>query len=309
MAARLKLLSAVVILYYSYTVFKLVDIRKFSWREQQSSFCEAVPNPERQSWNTNKKVISYSLFAPTRVSDDDEFTYFFDGVMQNIKDARLYYPEWIVRIYSIGLNSSLEQKLTLNSNTELVRCKENSLLTTSTSRKMISRFLSMDDEKVSYTIFRDADSRLTPRELFAVNDWIASDLGFHVMRDHKHHSVPVLGGMFGAKRGVLGHTINGLMMKAFLENPAGIQGVRGEDQSFLKSYVWKKVRHVCLAHDIDIKRCKTFGSQSCVEFPIGDRNETEAYFVGAAFKSKTSPSGLLTYKCHHTCTIAPVERA
>ena len=30
--------------------------------------------------------------------------------------------------------------------------------------------------------------------------WIASDKGFHIMRDHPHHGYPVLGGMWGAKK-------------------------------------------------------------------------------------------------------------
>ena len=161
----------------------------------------------------------------------------------------------------------------------------------------------MDDKKVKFAIFRDADSRLGPRELFAVNQWLASGLGFHVMRDHKQHSVPVLGGMFGTKRGVLGQSVKKLMQRAILENPNGIQGVRGEDQSFLKTYIWTFVKGNCLTHDIDLKRCKNFGSQHCVDFPVKERSEEKNYFVGAMFKHGLYETGSRGYECHHSCKI------
>ena len=68
---------------------------------------------------------------------------------------------------------------------------------------------------------RDADSRLSPRELFAVNEWISSDFRFHVMRDHASHDVAVLGGMFGMKRGALTDaSMSQLITRALIENNA-----------------------------------------------------------------------------------------
>ena len=52
-------------------------------------------------------------------------------------------------------------------------------------------------------ISRDTDSRLSLRERAAVDEWMESDKGFHIMRDHPYHRFPVLGGMWGVKRGVL----------------------------------------------------------------------------------------------------------
>ena len=34
---------------------------------------------------------------------------------------------------------------------------------------------------------RDTDSRIIPREKEAVNEWLASDRVFHIMRDHPAH--------------------------------------------------------------------------------------------------------------------------
>ena len=141
---------------------------------------------------------------------------------------------------------------------------------------MLTRFLVSDDPKVSVVV-RDADSRLSPRELFAVNAWISSDFRFHVMRDHASHDVAVLGGMFGMKRGALrdaGCAMSQLITRALIENPTHIRGVRGEDQAFLTRYVWPKVKHSCFAHDVNARRCSKFGSERCRDFPMGAARRT-----------------------------------
>ena len=46
---------------------------------------------------------------------------------------------------------------------------------------------------------RDLDSRIIPREISAVKEWIRSERVFHTMRDHPLHNFPVLGGLWGLK--------------------------------------------------------------------------------------------------------------
>lgn len=98
-------------------------------------------------------------------------------------------------------------------------------------RKAMTRFLAYDDPTVMHTMFRDLDSRFSPRELMAVNEWLRSDFGFHAMRDHPEHTTEVLGGMFGMVRGVLDHhqgaknnntSMTDLIRKALREQPNGI---------------------------------------------------------------------------------------
>jgi hypothetical protein len=106
-------------------------------------------------------------------------------------------------------------------------------------RMMMTRFLAVDDPKVLYTIVRDLDSRLKFRELMAVNEWIASGLGFHSMRDHRLHIVPVMGAMFGMRRGLFGNTtsMTKLVQKAMKEYPKKCSGCCGDDQMFLALFV------------------------------------------------------------------------
>ena len=196
-------------------------------------FCEQTSTRELEPWNNHKKVLSFSLFAPSSEGEEADFPWFLNGVVQNAKDAKLYYPDWVVRVYVIGLDIKTEGILLRQPNVELVRCELTLPLNSSSSRKMLTRFLVYDDPKVSVAVVRDADSRLSPRELFAVNAWISSDFRFHVMRDHASHDVAVLGGMFGMKRGALRDaSMSQLITRALIENPTHIRGVRGEDQAF-----------------------------------------------------------------------------
>jgi hypothetical protein len=61
------------------------------------------------------------------------------------------------------------------------------------------RYLAAEDPTVKIAVFRDCDSRLTPRERAAVYDWLASGGLLQVMRDHPRHDRPIMGGMWGVR--------------------------------------------------------------------------------------------------------------
>lgn len=69
------------------------------------------------------------------------------------------------------------------------------------------RLLALVDSDVncregSRVCFRDADSRVSAREVEAVNDWVRSGRKFHIMRDHPNHSArKMLAGMWGYRVG------------------------------------------------------------------------------------------------------------
>jgi hypothetical protein len=62
---------------------------------------------------------------------------------------------------------------------------------------MFWRFYPIEDEKIDYFLSRDADSRISDREIYLVNEWILSGKSFHIIRDHPCHRIEILGGMFG----------------------------------------------------------------------------------------------------------------
>lgn len=273
------------------------------------SFCEVFPVGTKQPWNQNKKLISFALFKQESAKHEnynDEFRWFLQGAMHNVKSARLYYPDWIVRIYTFQLSADIETILLQSGdNVELVRCHMDSSLNTSSSRKMIARFLAYDDPSVAIFISRDLDSRFSPKELFAVNEWISSNATFHSMRDHEFHDAPVLGGMFGMKRGALANqvTMSQTLNDALNQNQRELTGARGEDQSFLQTHVWPLVRNNCIDHDIRLDRCRRYGAAYCKDYPMSLSAGAPQIHVGEAFKpfDDRPGSNVSGYTCSFSC--------
>ena len=95
---------------------------------------------------------------------------------------------------------------------------------------------------VEVMISRDTDSRLSKREAVAVNEWLNSGKLFHVMRDHPAHATEILGGMWGAKKPILGdmlHLIDSYSKGNFWQ----------VDQNFLREVVWPRVAYSTYTHD------------------------------------------------------------
>jgi hypothetical protein len=164
----------------------------------------------------HQKVISYSLFGTGQkenVSVSDRFV----KLLRNISvTAEKSYPGWIVRIYHNFRNQSEnpDEKSVFNqlselscqfnhvdlcSLTEMIASLTSSLtpidpdLLRGLNRRMF-RYLVMLDPNVDIFISRDIDSVIWQREVDAVDQWLKSNLTFHLMRDHKFHSATILAG-------------------------------------------------------------------------------------------------------------------
>jgi hypothetical protein len=141
------------------------------------------------------------------------------------------------------------------------------------NRGMFNRFYPAEEEGVERMICRDTDSRLSPREVLAVNDWVNKGTDFHIMRDHPYHSIPILGGMWG----VVGNKLNGIVQAAKDFLPTSD---KGQDQQFLTKWVWSKISNGYLTttvHD-DIFTNNPFP----VGAERGDKNRG-VWFVGQCF--------------------------
>jgi hypothetical protein len=175
------------------------------------------------------KVISFSLWGDAPL--------YLIGAKENLKISKEIYPGWTCRFYHdatvpaevIGFLSQNGAETVL---IESPRGKWDGLFW---------RFYPLDDPSVEAFIVRDTDSRLTTRERNAVEDWITSPFGLHTMRDHWNHNVPILGGMWGMKRGAVSGILEMLKSWTFDE--------KGTDQTFLDKYLWPQARHLALAHD------------------------------------------------------------
>lgn len=199
-----------------------------------------------------KKIISFSLWG-----EDPKYCV---GAVKNADLALKHYPGWICR-YHIGSSTPKKyiDELSEKKNTEVFLREEPGDWT-----GMFWRFLDASDLSVEVMISRDTDSRLNSREASAVNDWLSSNKKFHIMRDHPHHGIEILGGMWGVKNPFLGDMKH--MIKKY---------IKGDfwqvDQNFLKEKIYPIVKNYSMVHD------EFFEKKS---FP---KERKPGFFVGQAF--------------------------
>lgn len=208
------------------------------------------------------RVIAFSLWGR-----DPKYVV---GALRNAALAPTVYPGWICRFYC-GASTPSSAMTTLESqpHVQVVRRPEDGDWTA-----MFWRFLAAADSDVEFAIFRDADSRLGARERAAVDAWIASGRGTHVMRDHPMHDVPILGGMWGVRGGVLADMAARVAAETRAPRwPVALQ----IDQEFLAADIAPIVRHDWTEHDEYFAR---------MPFPTRRRGRE---FVGQPFDEHDRP--------------------
>jgi hypothetical protein len=177
-----------------------------------------------------KKIISFSLWGTNPVYNN--------GAVKNAELAKIIYPDWVCRFY-YGESTPKEtiETLTTFDNVELVKMGVEGDWT-----GMFWRFYPSSENDVDVVIVRDCDSRLNQREKDAVDEWLISDKGFHIMRDHPAHGTEILGGMWGSKKG----TVNN--MKELID-----EYMKGDfwqvDQNFLREKIYPSVKDNSMVHD------------------------------------------------------------
>lgn len=175
------------------------------------------------------KVISFSLWGT-----DPKYTI---GAIRNAELAKEIYPGWMCRFY-VGedVTDDIIERL-VNLQAEVVR------MDGADWNGMFWRFLAAADSDVM--ISRDTDSRLSIREKAAVDEWLASDRVFHIMRDHPYHATEILGGMWGCCNGVLRN------IKSLVEEyeTGEFDNKYQVDQNFLKEVIYPLVINKSMSHD------------------------------------------------------------
>lgn len=177
-----------------------------------------------------KKIIAFSLWGENPVYNV--------GAIRNAELAKEIYSGWTCRYY-LGKSVPFEtvQELAKFDNTEILFMNEPGNWT-----GMFWRFYPASDLDVNIMISRDTDSRLNWREKAAVDDWLASDKDFHIMRDHPQHATEIMGGMWGVRNNLLPNMVS--MINDY---------VKGDfwqvDQNFLKEKIYPAIIHNRTVHD------------------------------------------------------------
>jgi hypothetical protein len=196
-----------------------------------------------------KRIISYSLWGDSK--------FYCQGAIDNVGLARIYYPDWVCRFYVAKDCPAIDDLRKLPSETcEVVECPACTGIDRSKAdwvkcpehASMFWRFEAMSDPDVERVIFRDTDSRLGPRERWAVDEWIRSGLITHRMHEvHAHLNGVFMGGMWGIRGGVIRNV--GDAIRSFISiYPRYNEPWIFCDLIFLRDVLWPHVKDSCLGH-------------------------------------------------------------
>jgi hypothetical protein len=174
----------------------------------------------------NRYAISFSLYG-----DAAKYSV---GMVENVILARTIYPGWDVIVH---IEEGHYARDRLVSEGAITVDHPKSVGHTG----MRWRFETVDYVYYDRIVIRDADSRVNPREKAAVDAWIESGKSLHVMRDHKQHRRPIMGGGWGLVVGAVD------MSKLMADRTWN--GKYGDDEDFLANDVWPILKDDVLQHD------------------------------------------------------------
>lgn len=177
-----------------------------------------------------KNIVAYSLWG--------NHPMYWVGALKNIELVKKYFPTWICRFYIDKLCDQNLIDTIKGDNVEVILVDSKDSF-----HGMFWRFWAAEDPDVNIFLSRDCDSRISEREFCAINEWLESDKDFHIMRDHPYHTVPILGGMWGCRNGLM-REIN---LSKLIEQ-WGKYEKKGIDQDFLGQVIYPKIINNCIEH-------------------------------------------------------------
>lgn len=181
-------------------------------------------------------VFSFTLFGSL-----DKYC---KGMLRNVEEIHKRFPEAHIWIY-VGndvpplilssLYADLKVKIILTGKIGL--------------ENKIYRYLPIDDPSVDVCIVRDSDSRVLDRDETSIRDFLESSKLTQIIRDHKVHTVPILGGMVSFKKGALPFLMK-TVVDYFLQVEINGKPFEFEDdQNFLRKIIYPVVVQNALIQD------------------------------------------------------------
>jgi len=212
-----------------------------------------------------KMIISFSLYG-----DNPKYQ---RGALENLRLSRELYSGWNCRFYvSQEIPSSIVCKLRQEGAEVIAKTRRDKV------DGMFWRFLPANENDLDILLVRDIDSRLSEREVLAVQEWIRSGKGFHIMRDHPYHTSLIMGGMWGCRGNVLSNLPHLVWKWRLMRLLTGQRGYhqKGLDQAFLNQMIYPLIEDDVLIHSEVVR----FEGEKVQPFPSQRRGFE---FVGEIF--------------------------
>lgn len=179
-----------------------------------------------------KIVFSFCIYGDSKK--------YCQGLTENLKLIQEFYPETFVHVYHY-YDVPKEYLQQYTSFAQVVLKKTNNYFLPN----MVDRFFVLDeDPSVDVMIVRDADSRIHDRDRFCIDHFLQSDMLCHTIRDHHLHHSPILGGLWGMKRGALQKNVD--MREIYAQYKASVElespmNKYGHDMFFLRYCIYNLV--------------------------------------------------------------------
>lgn len=183
--------------------------------------------------------------------------------MENLDLIRRYFPEWRVFVY-VGADITEERISSILAYPQVVLRKTGKV----GQSNMIDRFFAIDEPGVDVMFVRDADSRIHWKDRWAIQQFLMEDYLLHIIRDHKEHTSPVLGGLWGLRK------VSGFSLRQAYEiyTEDTTLGHRwAHDQNFLADVIYPKFISQSLVHFSFNRFFK--GEKNLIAFPFEWSNE------------------------------------
>ncbi|MBB70774.1 MAG: UDP-N-acetylglucosamine-peptide N-acetylglucosaminyltransferase [Legionellales bacterium] len=161
------------------------------------------------------------------------------GAIINASIAPYIYPEWQCRFYCSDAvpKDVIGQLVKLGAEVSMVKDDAKTIPSS------LWRCFASDDSNVTRFICRDPRSRLNVQEKNAVDEWVASNKYFHVMRDNINHVEVMRTNMWGGVAGVIANL--GALLLAFYQQV----NISSTDPSFLRGIIWPLIKDNSFTHD------------------------------------------------------------
>jgi len=197
------------------------------------------------------KLISFSLYNEGSniakrphgrgIKKHVRFENYTVGAIENAKIARELFSEFVCRFY---VQDDMEEVIeNLRSEGAGVILRKNNYTAQQPCMPMMWRNEPLIDDDFEICLFRDTDSRLSLRERVLIDKFMESNKKFHVIRDHRCHREPIMGGMWGAKK--TDKKIATIIKNVFKEPIMDY----GTDQNTFKNKIWPIIKPYTLVHD------------------------------------------------------------
>ena len=217
------------------------------------------------------KVFSFSLFG-----DNPIYTI---GTIKNVKLINKYFPEWGIFIYTNKneFDNIIQKLLTMGC---IIRYEKNDQWVNSTWR-----FKSITESDVDVMVCRDSDSRISERDVSAINEWLSSDYNYNIIRDHPiGHHWKMNAGMWGAKKTDFIVRMNE-MINDFKKTNSNLINQKTFDQIFLANVIYPHIVKDTIIHD------EYYGYENHAKPINHDRESNDFRFIGESIDENDEPRG------------------